>query len=303
MGSVQIERRTVEDTIRQIVTDKAFAIDHQINATAKAAVDPSDTGLTSTAGYWKLIDRFQARSVLERIGGVEVPFSTPASVLTDPPAAYWVGRGKPSPVSKAGIARVNLDPLKLVSLLVQSAEVIRGSGERADRELTRAIANAAASAVNTTLLSTAAGAEDESPAGLGYDLTPIASSGLSDGELFDDLIGLVAGMDRPTIVASLPFALRIQAALRGADALSVVVAPEAGDLAFAIEENALAYAIGGIDVSTSENATLQMADNPSEGPTTAVSMYQTDSVALKVVVTVNWEVVGPVAALDFGGPS
>lgn len=108
-------------------------------------------------------------------------------------------------------------------------------------------------------------------------------------------------MDRPTIVASLPFALRIQAALRGADALSVVVAPEAGDLAFAVAENALAYAIGGIDVSTSENATLQMVDNPTTGPTEAVSMYQSDSTALKVVTTVNWQAVGPVAALDFGG--
>jgi hypothetical protein len=281
---------TALDLIRGVAIDETTALEH--NIASKAAVDPTDSPLSGRRGYWDLFDAFQARAVLDRIGGAEVPFATDASVMVTPPPAAWVTAHGAKPVGKAAIARVNLAPLKVASLLVLSRETVRGSGGRADQALRTSIAAAASRAVNTTLLGAAAAVADESPAGLAAGLSVTPSTGLSDAQVFDDVLGLVDGFDRPTLVASLGPALRIRAALRGADELPVIIAPEAGSLVFAVDEFAVAFALGAIDVAASEHATLAMSDEPGS-PAQQVSMYQTNSVALRVDVHANWTVARP----------
>jgi hypothetical protein len=182
---------------------------------------------------------------------------------------------------------------------VLSKETLRASGDRADSALMSLLEQSAVRALNSTLLSDDAAVANVSPAGLGAGLTPIESSGMDDASLFTDALELLDGLVRPTLIASLAGALRLRAALgAGGELVNIVVAPEAGSRVFAIEQGAVAYAFGGIDVQSSEQAALQMNDAPSGDPANLVSMFQTNNVALRVDAVANWTVVGTVRVIE-----
>ena len=296
----QARRSTVLDRIRQIGRDGEAAVVHEFQS--KAAVDPMSSPLTPAPGYWQLYDVFERNVALSRIGGAEVPFATAATVVTAAPTAYWVGFGTAKPVSASTLASVDLDPFKVASILVLTREMLRASGERADAALSRVLVNAARSAVNSALFSSAAAVPNTSPAGLGAGITAVESSGTTDDAIFADVLALLDGMAAPTLVAALPLALRIRAAFGGAEELSLVVSPEAGDVVWAIDENAVAYALGALNVTASDSAVIEMDDGPAQ-PAQLVSLWQSDSTALRTEVAANWEVVRSegVAALDMGG--
>jgi hypothetical protein len=298
-GAVRL-RQTAIERVRAVALNKEAAIDHWMDQ--KAAVDPHTGPLSGLNGYYQIIHEVERRSVLGQVGAARVPFATGAVVLTSAPTSYWVGHGDPKPVSVAGLATVNLDPTKVATLCVFSQEQLRHTGDGADEDLERALASSVAAGVNAAFLSDSAGVADEQPAGILNGVTPVASTGLADNQIFTDLIGALDGMSRPTIIAALPIALRIWSAFgAGADGLKVVVTPEAGDLAVIVDENAVAYATGALDVDTSGQTSLAMADNP-QSPANHVSMFQTNSVAIRAELFANWEVVRAdgVAAIDFG---
>lgn len=277
---------TVYDLVRGIALDSSLRIHHSI--ATKDAVEPSDGPLSARRGYPDLHDAFLAEAVLPRVGAAEIPFATPSAILTGPPTAAWVTRGEAKPVTKATIAKAKHDPLKVSAITVLTTESLRWSGPDADAALRRTLAYAATTAVNGTFLSAVAAETDESPAGVAFGLTPLASS----GDVFEDLTGLLDGLRAPTVVASLTNALRIRAATLNASELPVVVAPEAGSTVYAIDRFAVAFSLGRIDVDASEHAAIAMSDEP-DAPAQLVSMFQTDSRAVRVSVFANWTVVRP----------
>jgi hypothetical protein len=296
-----LSTKTAIGRIRGIVLSEDAAVDHMM--AQKATVSAHDSPLDGLSGYHQLISQIERRSVLSQIGGAWVPFETQASVLTTPPATSWVNRADPKPVSSFGLAGVKLAPTKVSTIVVLSHEALLFAGGEADDDLERQLASGVAGGLNATLLGNGAGTPNVEPAGLLNGIVPVASTGLTDAAIFADLIAALEGMLRPTVVASLPIALRIRAALgAGSDELRIVVAPEAGDVAVIVDERAVAFSVGALDVDRSRNTSLAMADNP-DSPAEMVSMFQTNSIAIRAEIYANWEVVRPegIHAIDFGG--
>jgi hypothetical protein len=295
----RISSKTAIGRIRDIVLSEGAATEHWM--LQKAEVDPHTSPLDGLSGYHQLISQIERRSVLSQIGGAWVPFETQASVLTTPAATYWVDRGNPKPISTFGLANVKLAPTKVSTIVVLSHDALLFAGAPADDDLERQLASGVAGGLNATLLGAGAGTPDVEPAGILNGITPIPATGLSDSEIFADLIAALSGTLRPTVVASLPIALRIRAALgAGAGDLRVVIAPEAGSTAVIVDERAVAFSVGALDIAESGQTSLSMSDSP-EAPSTLVSMYQTNSVAIRAEIYANWEVVRPagIAAIDF----
>lgn len=294
-------RSTVIGAVRDIVLVQETATAHEL--ARKAVVSAHTSPLDGLSGYHQIISEIERRSVLSQISGAWVPFETQASVLTTPAASYWVNRANPKPVSRFGLAAVKLAPTKVSTIVVLSHEALLFAGGEADEDLERQLASGVASGLNATLLGDGAGTPDVEPAGLLNGVVPVASSGLTDAQIFADVIEALEGMLRPTVVASLPIALRIKAALgAGADDLRVVIAPEAGDVAVIVDERAVAFSVGALDIAESGQTSLSMSDSP-EAPSQMTSLYQTNSVAIRAEIYANWEVVRPagVHAIDFGG--
>lgn len=279
-------RPTVLSLVRGIALHKDRALEHEM----KAAVDPISSPLSGEPGYYSLIERFERTAVLPRINGALVPFSSTAATVSTSPSAFWVGAGLAKPVSAAAFGTAKMDPLKAAGIAVISKELVRTSGERADAAIEAALAGAARRAVNASLLSDDAAVSTVSPGGLAAGLVAIDSTGTDDTSIFGDVLALLDGLENPVLVASLGYALRIRHAFGGAPELPVIVAPEAGDLVFAIDELAVAYSLGGLNVNASEHAAIEMSDGPSQ-PATLVSMFQTNSVALRVEIYANWSVI------------
>jgi hypothetical protein len=196
---------------------------------------------------------------------------------------------------------VKLAPTKVSTIVVLTKEALRFAGGEADDDLERQLASGVAAGLNATLLGTGAGTEDVEPAGLLNGITPTPVTGLSDAEIFGDLIAALTGMLRPTVVASLPITLRLKAALgAGAGDVRFVIAPEAGTLAVIVDERAVAFSVGALDIDTSAQTSLAMSDGP-ESPSQMTSMFQTNSVAIRAEIFANWEVVrsAGIAAIDF----
>jgi hypothetical protein len=293
---------SVLDYMRGVALDRTFAVEHDI--AAKSAVTPNTMPLASRPGYYEIVGPVEHAAALANIGAIEIPFASPTAVATGVPEPVWTGRSSAKPVVAAPFTSVTLDPRVCASLIVLSKETLRASGERADSVLAKILKQAATRALNASLLSNAEAVEDLSPAGLAYDLTPLTVASLGDEDIFAAIMELVDGMSKPTLVANLPAALRLRSALGSATSLlDIHMAPEA-ELVFAVDEGALVYAFSGIDVQSSEQATLQMTDSPSNDPASMVSMFQTNNVALRVDTYANWQVVNAdgvrVLSMDLG---
>jgi hypothetical protein len=76
-----------------------------------------------------------------------------------------------------------------------------------------------------------------------------------------------------------------------------------------VDPNYVAVALGSAQVSTSTNATIEMEDAPSDAsaPTVSgqnlVSMFQSNSAAVRAFVEANWKVIRPEAVQYFFAPS
>jgi hypothetical protein len=290
------------DYVRALALNRTFAVEHEV--ATKAAVAPSEMPLTGRPGYQELILDVEHIAVLTRIRGAEIPFATTSAVATTMPEPTWVSRGANKPVAAAPFTNVTLDPATVATLIVTSKETLRAAGPRADAALMELLEQAAVRALNATLLSDAAAVAGESPAGLANGLAPVSAASLADADIFDAALALLAGMRRPTLVGALPAVLRIRAALgAGGELVNALVAPEAGDLVYAIDQGAVVYAFGGVNVQASDETALQMTGSPSADPTAMVSMFQTNNVALRVDAYANWEVVrdGGVRVLALAG--
>lgn len=233
--------------------------------------------------------------------------------------ANWVGESKPIPVSAVDFSTVSLTPLKVSAIAVVSNELLRDSSPSAEMLVRDALVEASAQKVDTTFFSTTAAANGVSPAGILNGVTVGATGGATEAELIGDMVGLT----RPFITAKYPLAGLVWVT-------NPLIAMQIGLMRNALGQNAFgemgpnggtldgrrAYAghnvatgdfilmspgdiwkigNGGVEVSVSREATIEMNDGPTGASDTPVdmtakrvSMFQSESTAMKVVRAVNW---------------
>jgi len=264
------------------------------------------------------IQYLDARTVFNQIGFTEVPANVTIKGQDGAATGYWVGEGKAIPPSAGNHSTVNLSPLKVAALSVITNELIRESSPSAERLVRDALVQSIAQRIDATVFSADAVSAGVSPAGLLNGLTGIGSTG-DDGDnvrgdvknLYAPFLtakhasGLVFVMN-PALAKSLQLMTNAlgQSEFPGIGAMGgtllgdkVVTGDNINAAHLILLDPREIYKIGdmGIQVSISKEAMIEMgtdATGDALAPTAAtkqmVSMFQSESTAIKIVRPINF---------------
>lgn len=252
-----------------------------------------------------------------------LPFDAPVLVQSTGGVAQWVKEGEAKPLTQWTYTRAKLTPLKVAAIAAATKETLMRASASADAFLRDELARAVNARIDQTIISDAAAVADESPAGLLNGTAPLTlvGDGSIEGIRCDaaamlkvlagdnlsvagafwvmpetvaiDLATAINAMGAPAFPGMTPtggtfMGLPVVASQYApADSAGPVVALIKGDEIFLGDE-------GGIQVSVSDQASLQMDSAPTQNSTTptatsVVSMFQTNSVAFLVERFVNWQ--------------
>lgn len=267
-----------------------------------------------------------------------IPFRTPIITQTSGGQGYWVGEGAAKPLTKFDMSRTELAPLKVANIAVATMETLRDSSPSAEGLIRDELARALIARLDTDFIDpTKAAVAGVSPASITNDMTFIYSTGNTADNIRADVRALfnafIAANNAPTsgvwiMPATVALALSLvqsplgQAEFPGINmnggtffGLPVIVsqyvataydpdaagAQDAGGIVALVNARDIGLADeGGVSVDMSQEASLEMADNPTGNSatptaTSLVSMFQTNSVAFRAERTINWMKLRPTA--------
>ncbi|HHK0021502.1 TPA: phage major capsid protein [Pseudomonas aeruginosa] len=252
-----------------------------------------------------------------------VPFRTRLVGQTSGGAGYWVGEGQAKPLTKFDFAGKTLEPLKVANIAVITKELLRDSSPAADVIIRDQLAAALSERQDLDFIDPAkAASAGISPASILNGIVGIPSSGTDADAVRADVKAVfsafIAANNAPTsgvwvmdAITALSLSLMKNALgqnefpgitmnggiFEGLPAIvsqyvprdsggGIVALVNAGDIYIADD--------GGVDISMSTEASLQMDNAPTNNSTTPtatqlVSLWQTNSVGFLAERTVNWD--------------
>ena len=249
---------------------------------------------------------------------------------------YWVGESKAIPASKADFNTVNLTSLKVAAISVLSKELIRESSPSAEQLVRDALAEACVQRIDTTFISNNAAVAGTTPAGILNNIAATASSGTDGDAVLNDIkelryrfitaknSGGLYWVMNPSLASSLSL-MRNALGQREFTEINqdggrlegdpVVTGDNVNANYLVLVKPSDIYHIDpqGIEVSVSEHATIEQADNPTGASDTPadqtqgiVGMFQTESMAIKAVLPINFQrrresAVAWINDADYGG--
>ena len=264
------------------------------------------------------IEYLHARTLFDRLPFRTVPANVAIKGQDGAATGYWVGESKAIKVSKADFSTISLSPLKVAALAVVSNELLRDSSPSAEMLVRDALVKASSQRVDATLFSTDAAVSGVSPAGLLNGVAGHNTHGTSAEGVIADFKQLTAifqsyknatdlvVVTTPDLAVSLSLMLTAlgQPQFPGTSqdggtlfGRPVFTGDNVPASAFIMMKPSDIWRIGdgGVQVSISNVATIEQDDNPqgaSDTPTAAsatlMSMFQTESTAIKVVRSINF---------------
>lgn len=305
-----------------------------ISSIEKAAVPAASTLSTTWAGnlineggiaFADFVEFLRPRTLYGQISDRfrNLPFDTPVLVQGSGGVAKWVKEGAAKPLTRWTYTRTKLGPLKVAAIAAATKETLMRASVAADTFLRDELARAVGGGIDVTLISDDAAVADESPAGLLYGTPAVTLTG--DGSvqgircdiavMLKALVGnnlTVAGafwvMPETTAidlslatnevgVPAFPGVTPTGGTLAGLPVFTsqYVPSPTDGPVVALIKGDEIFLGDeGGIQVSMSDQASLQMDDAPtnnSVAPTATqlVSLWQTNSVGFLVERILNWQ--------------
>lgn len=317
------------------IAEKIYPGDDRLLSTIrKSAVSAANTGDDAWAGelitegnvFADFIEYLRPRTLFGQVSGQlrSLPFDVPVLVQTSEGSAQWVKEGEAKPLTKWSYSRTRLSPLKVAAIAAATKETLERASVAADTFLRDELARAVGSRIDTTFAGDDSGVSGEEPAGILNDPTdPSLDS--------DDLCGVkkircdIAKFMTAMVEANqtldgtfwiMPETVAVQLSLMGneigADAFPGI-GPGGGTLRgipvytsqYLAATDPMVSLVkgseiylgdeGGLRVSVSDQASLEMDDSPSHDSTTPtgsnnlVSMWQTNSVAFLVERFLNWQ--------------
>jgi HK97 family phage major capsid protein/HK97 family phage prohead protease len=279
-----------------------------------------------TSVFADFIEYLRPQTILGRFGTGNipslrrVPFRTPLIGQTTGGDGYWVGEGNAKPLTKFDFSRTTLTPLKVANIAVATMEVIRDSSPSADSIIRDQLAAALRERLDIDFIDPAKSAvPDVSPASILNGVSGITSSGPTADNVREDIKAIfgafIAANNAPTsgvwlMPATTALALSLmqnplgQAEFPGIGmtggtlfGLPVIVSEyipaDSGGAIVALVNASDIYLgdEGGIDISMSTEASLQMdnsPDNPTTASTVLVSLWQRNLVGFRAERTINW---------------
>jgi len=275
----------------------------------------------------EFIEYLRPRTILGQMTTLRrVPFNVRMGSLTGGTSGYWVGQGSPIPVSKGTTGSLSLGITKAAGIAAFDKELMRLSSPSVEILVRDDLAKAVIQVVDDSFINpNNGGVANITPASVLYGVTPVTPTGVTAAALQVDIASLfaaaiAANLDTAgaTLVMSRTTALKLSLMLTAngtyqfpgmtinggvLNGIPVVVSdntvitgsPQFGQMIVLVFPSEILLADdGGVEIDISDQTALQMLDNPtntSTGSTTAttmVSMYQTESVAVKAVRYINW---------------
>lgn len=267
------------------------------------------------------IEYLRARTIIGQLDGRlrRIPFNVHIRSQTSGGSAGWVGQGKPKPVTKFDYLDVYHGFAKVAAISVITEELIRFSDPNAEMLVRDGLAEAVIERIDTDFVDpTKAIAAGVSPASITNGVVAITSSGDTADALRADLLSLWAA----AIAANLPVSSAVYittpsialatSLLRNLDGqpefpginlmggtlegIPVIVSNyvPAGTFILAFTSEIYLSDDGVVTVDASREASIEMLDSALQqdattgGGASLVSMYQTNSVALRAERYINW---------------
>lgn len=307
---------------------KHYKDDAVVNGVIKAAVSAGSTQVAAWAGNLiypevyaaDFIELLYPQTVLGRLEGMrKIPFNVRINGMNGGTQVGWVGEAKNVPVTSASFFNVSLGWNKVFAISAFSDEIIKFSNPAVEALVLSNLVEATAQGLDSTFLGTAA-ATAVSPAGLMHGVTPVVSgSTLSTADGSQSALDLIADLQTaiaPMIAANLPVSgIRLLMSPARALHLGSLRNPlgakwfpgldlNGGTLEGfpVITSNNVAGNVisillpteiylsedAGPEIDFSREASLIMDSTPDTAGTTAVSMFQTNQVAVKIGQFINW---------------
>jgi HK97 family phage major capsid protein len=289
--------------------------------TAQSMADMFAATAGVTSGFVEMV---RAATIIGRLSLRPALLNTRMLVGSGTAAASFVAEGIPKPVTAATFTAQTLTPRKCVGLAVVTRETVQLSTPAAENLLLDELRRAVVSAIDVGFI-------DPTRAGsVTFGAPTVTSTGSTLSAIDTDLRALVAlataaGINfiAPTFILH-PTTATYLGTLRGTGgaaafpglgpkggtllnipAISSTAAVHAGSpgehFIALIDGDQVLYADDGdTTVSVSQNASIQMLDDPATGTTTEVSLFQNNLVGLKAERYLAWDVVrsGAVVVLD-----
>jgi HK97 family phage major capsid protein/HK97 family phage prohead protease len=266
------------------------------------------------------VDFLRPQTIIGRfgLGGIPslraVPFNIRIPAQTSGGSASWVGEGKPKPLTKFDFDNITFTWAKVATIAVLTDELVRFSNPAADVLVRNALAEAIIARLDTDFVDPGkAAVVGVSPASITNGIDGIPSTGNPDDDAtaaFDQFVtadlqptGAVWLMSSTNALAlsmrknalgqkEYPDMTLMGGTFQGLPAIvsqyvsSLLVLVNAPDIYLADD--------GGVAVDASREASLEMVDNPTQDGNTGtgaqmVSMFQTNSVAIRAERWINWK--------------
>ncbi len=252
-----------------------------------------------------------------------IPFNVHIRGQTSGGTGYWVGQGKAKPLTKVDFNDTYLGFFKAAAIAVLSEELLRFSNPSAEALVRDAIAAAIIERLDTDFVDpTKIAVANESPASITHGATTTHSAGGAAADVRADIAvamgGFIAANIAPTAAvwimqattalqlsllrnafgqAEFPGITLNGGTLEGIPVLTSQYVPDESGGAMMILANASDIWLaddGAVTIDASREASLEMSATPASNsgtPTAAqmVSMFQTNSVALRAERFINWQ--------------
>lgn len=288
---------------------------------AITSIGTDDAGLMPTASSIDFSEFIRPQTIIGKLAGLRrVPARVRTIAITAGSTAYWSGERQPRPISRMTLAGATLEPLSVTAIVVVTSDLLRSSAPSAESTLSRDLGNAAVHAMDLAFIDPSnAGIAGVKPASITLGAPVFHSSGPTLANIDNDLGLLVQGLiDAGSDMQFATWILRPRTALylarlrgsggapafpgmtaRGgvllglpaitsAASLSDVGSPSLGGEITLVDPSEILVADdGGGALQLSDQTSLMMSDTPTS-PATMTSLFQTESVALKVVRYANW---------------
>lgn len=315
------------------VATAMYGEDSIVVGTVKAAVPAG----ANVAGNWAVdlvspeggiaadfVEYLRPATILGKFGqgGVpslrRVPFRVPLINQTGGGAGYWVGEGKPIPLTKGDFDRITMEPTKVANIAVLTEESIRDSSPSSEMIVRDTLRDALAERLDIDFINPAKTASaGVSPASITNGAGTIAAVGTDESAIRLQVRALfakfIAANNAPTngvwIMSSnmaLSLSLMVNAlgqeefpgiGMSGGTFMGIptIVSEYIGNVVALVNASDIYLADeGGVTVDMSRETSLEMLDASLTQDAIAgtgaslVSMFQTDSVALKAIRVINW---------------
>jgi len=311
------------------IARKQYPNDAKLHHVLKAAVGAGTTTDPKWAGslveYQEYANDFieflRPQTIIGRFGQGnipslrQVPFNVRIPAQTSGGSANWVGQGKAKPLTKFDFESVTFGFSKVAAIAVLTDELIRFSNPAADALVRNALAEAVIARLDTDFVNPAkAAVADVSPASITNGIVGVASTGDPDTDAAAAFQQFVDNDLQPTgavwlMSASTALALSMRKNALGQkeypdmtllggtfQGLPAVVSQYVGNILVLVNASDIYLADdGGVAVDMSREASLEMLSDPvgnsgtGVGATEMVSMFQTNSVAIRAERWINWK--------------